>query len=45
MNKTIQDIFTDEEWELLIGEFLPALQDIAQLPLPGTGDEVNSHEI
>jgi hypothetical protein len=45
MNKTIQDIFTDEEWKLLAGELLPVLQDIAQLPIPGEQDEVNGHEI
>lgn len=33
MNKTIRDLFTQEEWETLAEDLLPRLRKIAALPL------------
>ena len=34
MSKTIQDLFTEAEWELLTQELVPQLNNIASLPVP-----------
>ena len=44
MPKTIRDLFTPEEWELFSNNFVPQLQEIAQLTLPeGTNEEESDH--
>lgn len=43
MNKTIRDLFTEEEWELLAGKLLPELKPIANLPLT-QGEKEAEHE-
>lgn len=45
MQKTIQDLFTQEEWEMFSKNFVPQLLDIADLTLPeGMDGEEAEHE-
>jgi len=34
MNRTIRDLFTEEEWDVFCSELLPELNTIGELPLP-----------
>lgn len=33
MNKTIRDLFTQEEWDILAEDLIPVLEEIAEFPL------------